>query len=82
MEASCGRATRDDWNTVGDPTVGSSEVNEEAPIARHSLRRAASLDSVTRGGLKSEITEWTRWSAGDARSADNTKYPTFSHDPR
>ena len=69
----CGRATRDDWNTVCDPGAGSSEVNEQPPMARlaSSLRRAASLNSVTLGGLKSEIRDdeaqvmpglWTRWS--------------------
>ena len=34
FEASCGRATRDDWNTVSDPGAGSSEVNAWPPMAR------------------------------------------------
>ena len=42
-----------------------------------SLRRAASPDSETLGGLKSEITEWRRRSAGDARSVDKMEYPLF-----
>ena len=42
-----------------------------------SLRRAASPDSVTLGGLKSEITKWRRRSVGDARSVDNVEYSFF-----
>ena len=44
-----------------------------------SLRRAEP-DSVTLGGLRSEITKWRRQSAGDARSVDNMECSTCSHD--
>ena len=58
------------------------EVNELPPIARlaSSLQTAASPDSVTLGGLKSEITECRRRSAGDARPVDKVEYSTFSQD--
>ena len=45
-----------------------------------SLRSAASPDSATLGGLKSEITVWRRRRAGGARSVDYMVCSTFLHD--
>ena len=58
------------------------EVNEQPPMARltSSLGSATSLDSETRGVLKTEITKWIRRSPGVARSVDNMECSTFSHD--
>ena len=56
--------------------------SEQPPVARlpSNLRRAASPNSGTLGGLKSEITKWRRRRAGGARSVDNMEYSTFTHD--
>ena len=45
-----------------------------------SLQRAASPDSAALGGLKSEITEWRRCSAGDAKPMEINGVRHFSHD--